>query len=218
MMQHNLIKATLYLIRMAKDGISPNNEQHNNVDTLDGVGEHAKESRQMFEAKVGESNEDKSISLLSRIHEFHYNSSAAGHVESLDQKGDFFDYFLNVMKRIESLTFALQLCSNLVDSTKNSANHQTMHKVANIDSANMQRKNEIAGSQNHRLHTDAVSATSNHALKQIGTKLVSGGEYLRSQSRIQGLNRMKSLNRLVGDNTNLRSQASNHIQDLRWSH
>ncbi|XP_061355862.1 uncharacterized protein LOC133300355 [Gastrolobium bilobum] len=143
MMQQNLVKATNL---SNEKGILPNTE-NNNVNTLYGVGEHAKESRQIFGAQAGESNEDNNIPLTNKIHETQCDSSAARRVESPDQKGDFSNDLINAMKRIESRILALQLCSNLMDSTKNSAGQHTRHKVANLDNPVIQRKDGTAVGQ-----------------------------------------------------------------------
>lgn len=146
MMQQHLVKATN---QSDEKGISSNIEfnhleqQHSNVTTLYGVVEHAKESLQMFDVKAGESNEDNNIPLLNNIREAQCNSSA---VESLEEKGDFFNDLVNAIKRIKSRILAFQLCSNLVDSTKKSAGGP-LHKVANLKSPKIQRKDMAAGIQ-----------------------------------------------------------------------
>ncbi|MED6192389.1 hypothetical protein PIB30_009752 [Stylosanthes scabra] len=116
-------------------------------------------------SNVDESYKDKNSPLLSTVHEFQHNSSAIGQ----DQKDDFCNDLLNAMKRIESRIFALQLCSNLASSPKNSADKQTMPEVTNLD----------------RPHIDTVSSKSNDTPKEISSQLVSRGEELRSQGKIQ---------------------------------
>ncbi|RYR57987.1 hypothetical protein Ahy_A05g023650 [Arachis hypogaea] len=141
--------------------------------------EYSKESTGEDHHNNGDkSNEDKNIPLLSTIDELQYNSSDTGHIESSNQK-DFCDDLLSVMKRIESRMFALQLCSNLVSSTKNNADKQNLVQVTNLD----------------RPHVDAVSPKSNGTPKQIRE------EESRSQGKIQPptqklpmTNRVTSLN------------------------
>ncbi|KAJ1417965.1 hypothetical protein SESBI_16232 [Sesbania bispinosa] len=277
MMQQNFVKATSL---SNEKGILPNTEnshherQHSNVDILYGIGEHAKESSQMVGAKAGESSEDNNIPLMNIIHEAQHNSSVASQVESVDQKGDFSDDLVNAIKRIESRILAFQLCSNMMDSSKNSAGHHTMHKVANSETTEILRNDGAAGSQfscrrslleghrlmnqqtdrsncqsenlisanfeepfltgnrsssqsqvayqNHGLNTSTESTKNIDIPKQINTQLVSGGEELRSWTRIQPsaqnmamVDRVKSLNRLVSGDTHLGSQASECIQGLR---
>ncbi|MED6124981.1 hypothetical protein PIB30_064061 [Stylosanthes scabra] len=125
-------------------------QEHNNVN---------------ISSNVDESYRDKNSPLLSNVHEFQHNSSATGP----DQKDDFCDDLLNAMKRIESRMFALQLCSNLASSPKNSADKQTMPEVRNLD----------------RPHIDTVSAKRNDTPKEISSQLVSRAEELRSQGKIQ---------------------------------
>ncbi|CAL0333774.1 unnamed protein product [Lupinus luteus] len=136
-MQQNLVKATN--LSDEKSSLlnietTHHEQQYNDVNDLYGIDELEKEQLQMVDAIAGESN---NISL----------PSASRQVESLDQKGDFSDDLVNSIKRIESRILALRLCSNLVESTKNSTGHNTMHKVANLDSPVIQRKDETAGSQ-----------------------------------------------------------------------
>ncbi|QHO13946.1 putative serine/threonine-protein kinase [Arachis hypogaea] len=131
-----------------------------------------------------ESYKNKNIPLLSTIDELQYNPSDTGHVESSNQK-DFCDDLLSAMKRIESRMFALQLCSNLVSSTKNSADKQNIPQVTNLDMP----------------HVDAVYPKSNDIPKQISSQLVFREEESRSQGKIQPptqkfpmTNRVNSLN------------------------
>ncbi|CAJ1952343.1 unnamed protein product [Sphenostylis stenocarpa] len=149
-MQQNSVKVT----NLSNDNdILPNTEsshskqQYNDVNALYGDGEHGKESTQMFDAKDGEQNEENNVLLLNRIHEAQRNSNAAGQIEHLDQKGDFSDDLVSAIKRIESRILAFQICSNVVDSTKNSAGHRITHEAANSDSPVLQRNNGASGSQ-----------------------------------------------------------------------
>ncbi|KAK7270721.1 hypothetical protein RJT34_26085 [Clitoria ternatea] len=121
--------------------------QHNNENTLHGVDQDVRETLKVLDTKTGEFNEDNKTTLLNRIHEIPSNYDAARQVESLDPKGDFADDLVNSIKRIESRILAFQLCSNLVDSTKNSAGHHTMQKAANSDSPVTQRNSGASGSQ-----------------------------------------------------------------------
>ncbi|KAL2320034.1 hypothetical protein Fmac_029003 [Flemingia macrophylla] len=236
MMQQSTVKATNLSNdngALPKKESSHNKQQHNDVNALYGDGERAKESLRMFDAKDSEQYEANNISLLNRIHEAQSNSNAARKVEYLDQKGDFSDDLVNVIKRIESQILAFKLCSNSMDSTSSGAGHHTTHETANSDSPVIQRKNGASGSllscgtslfEGHRLvtHTDAESAKSIDVSKQIGTQMISRGEWLRSQKRIQSseqniaiIDRVKSLNRLVSGDTYFGSQASECIQGLR---
>jgi len=149
-MQPNTVKAT----DLSNDNDSlPNTEsihskqQQNDVNPLYGDGVDAKESLQMFDAKDDEQNEENNALLLNRIHEAQRNSNAAGQVEHPDQKGDFSDDLVNAIKKIESRILAFQICSNVMDSTKNSAGHLTSHEAANSDSPVIQRKSGVSGSQ-----------------------------------------------------------------------
>ncbi|OIW06117.1 hypothetical protein TanjilG_29873 [Lupinus angustifolius] len=139
-MQQNLVKATNLSNEKSivlNIETSHHEQQCNDVNALYGIDELEKEQLQMVDAIAGESNKDNNIPL----------SIASRQVEYLDQKGDFSDDLVNSIKRIESRILALQLCSNLVESTKNSTGHNTMHKVANLDSPVIQIKDETAGSQ-----------------------------------------------------------------------
>ncbi|XP_022639967.1 uncharacterized protein LOC106769791 isoform X6 [Vigna radiata var. radiata] len=122
-------------------------QQQNDVNRLYGDGEDAKESLQMFDAKDDEQNEENNVILLNRIHEAQRNSDAAGQVEHLNQRGEFSDDLVNAIKRIESRILAFQICSNVMDSTKNSAGHLTTLEAANSDGPAMQRNSGVSGSQ-----------------------------------------------------------------------
>ncbi|KAK7380150.1 hypothetical protein VNO78_32604 [Psophocarpus tetragonolobus] len=126
---------------------SHNKQQHNDVDAFYGDDEHEKESLLMIDPKDSEQNEENNISLMSRIHEAQSNSNAVRQVELSDQMGDFSDDLVKTIKRIESRILAFQLCSNLVDSTKNSAGHHTTHEPANSDSPVRQSIDGASGSQ-----------------------------------------------------------------------
>ncbi|XP_029126915.1 uncharacterized protein LOC109797850 isoform X2 [Cajanus cajan] len=105
-------------------------------------------------------------------------------------------------------------------------------KGENLDSANAFEEPYFAeheslsqskmANQNYCLHPSAESAKSIDVPKQIGTQMVSGGEWLRSQNRIQSseesitvIDRAKSLNRLVNADAYFGSQASECIQGFR---
>ncbi|XP_047150558.1 uncharacterized protein LOC124822577 [Vigna umbellata] len=122
-------------------------QQQNDVNPLYGDGEDAKESLQMFDSKDDEQNEKNNVILLNRIHEAQRNSDAAGQVEHLNQKGEFSDDLVNAIKRIESRILAFQICSNVMDSTKNSAGHLTTLEAANSDGPAMQRNSGVSGNQ-----------------------------------------------------------------------
>lgn len=150
MMQHNVVKEQ----NQCNEGISPNIEsnhheqqQHDNVNTLYGLDEHAEESLQMLDVKADESNEENNMPLQNDIREAECNSSAARFAECVEQKGDFSDDLVNAMKRIESRILAFQLCSKLVDSSKNGAVGHPLHKVANLGSPEMPREDNAARSQ-----------------------------------------------------------------------
>ncbi|KRH38849.1 hypothetical protein GLYMA_09G162200v4 [Glycine max] len=214
-------------------------QQHNDVNVLYGDGEHAKESLQMFDAKDGEQNEANNMSL--QIHEAQSNSNVARQVEHPDQKGDFSDDLVNAIKRVESRILSFQLSSNLSDSTN--AGHHTTHEAANSDSPVIQTNNGALGSQmsggkslleGHSLMNqktckascEGENSISANAFVEtfcaIGTKLASGGKWLRNRNRIQNLvqniamiDRVKSLNRLVSGDAYFGSQDSECIHGLR---
>ncbi|CAK8532681.1 unnamed protein product [Lathyrus sativus] len=139
MMQHNLVKEQNQSNEDALPNIESNHheQQHNNVNALYGLGKHAEESLQMLDTKVGESNNDSNMPL----------QSASRFSECLEQKGDFSDDLVNAIKRIESRILAFKLCSNLGESSKsNSAVRDPLHKVANLESPKIQRKDSAARS------------------------------------------------------------------------
>ncbi|XP_045815822.1 basic-leucine zipper transcription factor A [Trifolium pratense] len=138
----------------SNEGTSPNidsnhhEQHHNNVNVLYGLGDHAEESLQMLDKKAGESsNDDNTMPLLNNIREVECNSSAARFAECLAQKSDFSDDLVNAIKRIESRILAFKICSNLVDSSKNGTVRDLSHKVANLGSPKLQRKDSAARSQ-----------------------------------------------------------------------
>ncbi|XP_058750085.1 uncharacterized protein LOC131623076, partial [Vicia villosa] len=140
MMQHNSVKEQNQSNEDALPNIesSHHEQQHNNVNALYGLGKHSEESLEMLDTKVGESNNDKNMSL----------QSASRFSECLEQKGDFSDDLVNAIKRIESRILAFKLCSNLVESSKsNSAVRDPLHKSANLESPKIQRKDSAARSQ-----------------------------------------------------------------------
>ncbi|ESW24516.1 hypothetical protein PHAVU_004G137400 [Phaseolus vulgaris] len=128
-------------------GSSHSKQQQNDVNPLYGDGEHAKESLRMFDAEDDWQNEENNVLLMNRNHEAQRNSNADGQVEHLDQKGDFSDDLVSAIKRIESRILAFQICSNVMDSTKNSASHLTTHEAADSDGPVIQRNNGVSGSQ-----------------------------------------------------------------------
>ncbi|KAJ1386717.1 hypothetical protein SESBI_40573 [Sesbania bispinosa] len=221
MMQQNFVKATSL---SNEKGILPNTEsshherQHSNVDILYGIGEHAKESSQMVDAKAGESNEDNNIPLMNIIHEAQHNSSVASQVESVDQKGDFSDDLVNAIKRIESRILAFQLCSNMMDSSKNSAGHHTMHKVANSETTEILRNDGAAGSQfsrrrslleGHRLMnqpTDRSSCQSENLEEPFLT-----GNKSSSQSQVAYQNHGLNTSTESAKNVDIPKQISTHL-------
>jgi len=277
-MQQNAVKTTD--LSNGNDSL-PNSEsshskqQQNDVNPLYGDGEHAKESLQMFDAEDGEKNGENNVLLQNRNHEAQRNSNAAGQVEHLDQKGDFSDDLVSAIKRIESRILAFQICSNVMDSTKNSAGHLTTHEAANSDSPIIQRNNGVSGTkmssgkslleghrlmnqktlkpscqdedmisrssfeesffagkeslspsqtanQNYWLHNSAESSKNIDVRKQIGTQMVSKGEYLSSHKRIQNseqkiamIGSVEPLNKLVRGDAYFGSRASKDIQGLR---
>ncbi|CAI8593766.1 unnamed protein product [Vicia faba] len=140
MMQCNLVKEQNQSNEDALPNIESNHheQQHDNVNALYGLRKHAEESLQMLDTKVGESSNDNNMPL----------QSASRFSECLEQKGDFSDDLVNAIKRIESRILAFKLCSNLVEPSKsNSAVCDPLHKVANLESRKIQRKDSAARSQ-----------------------------------------------------------------------
>ncbi|KAL5080867.1 hypothetical protein RYX36_009288 [Vicia faba] len=140
MMQRNLVKEQNQSNEDALPNIESNHheQQHDNVNALYGLRKHAEESLQMLDTKVGESSNDNNMPL----------QSASRFSECLEQKGDFSDDLVNAIKRIESRILAFKLCSNLVEPSKsNSAVCDPLHKVANLESRKIQRKDSAARSQ-----------------------------------------------------------------------
>ncbi|KAI4299090.1 hypothetical protein L6164_032581 [Bauhinia variegata] len=92
-----------------------------------------------------ESKEANEVTCLDRTCQIQGNSNAANWVEPLDGEGDFSKDISNSVKRLESRILAMQLCSNMVDSTKNMVSRHSINKLA--DNPVIQRKKGVERSQ-----------------------------------------------------------------------
>ncbi|KAJ7957076.1 Serine-rich adhesin for platelets [Quillaja saponaria] len=142
MKQQNSLKETNASATMP-DKYTCLDQEHNNVSLLDDLGGHAKELSKVLEDKAREPVNTNEGPSQNKINGNQRVQSTVSSLEPQDKESDLSKEVADAIKRIEYHILNLQLCSGIEDSTKSSAGHHGMAKIASSLSSVLQTKDGI---------------------------------------------------------------------------